>query len=569
MTIEDLRSIDAELRIDTDLCLVGSGPAGWTIAEELRESGLRILILESGGFEREPDSDALNQIESVGVPLFNGRDRVLGGTSDNWGGRCISLDDIDYEARPWVPFSGWPFGSEMIAPYLDRASEHLGVGPYGPDGRGPAPDGISTWPDVDRALLRRLCWQISRKPIRFGRLFLARPNANLRVLVHATVTHLNTGSSGEHLKSIEIADPEGRRAIVRARAVVLCAGGIENARILLYSNRIMPNGVGNSYDVVGRFLMDHPRDPDLIVRLDTRDAARVRAFFNLFGPYKRNGAHGRHSLIYGLSLSPERQRRDGLLNCAAWPFEVFASDDPMDAAKRLVMGPRAHALRDARLIISQPGFLLRAVQARLLSEHVVKRKIDRIGFVATSEQRPDPDSRIRLSERRDRLGLPIAEIDWRISAQERASLAALAQSIAREFQRLDLPPAHPADWVRDGRYDDAAFVDSCHPTGTTRMASNPRYGVVNADSQVHDIEGLYVAGSSVFPTGGHANPTLMIVAFAVRLAHHLRERLSTKLNFRPGANRATSHVPTSEAVKPFGEGAKRSSARRPGASAPC
>src|SRR5690348_16252376 len=102
MSIEDFCTIDTKFPLEADICLIGSGPAGSTIARELKDSGLRILILESGGLEPEPDSDALNQIEDIGVTLFNGRDRILGGTSHTWGGRCIPFDEIDYEARPWV-----------------------------------------------------------------------------------------------------------------------------------------------------------------------------------------------------------------------------------------------------------------------------------------------------------------------------------------------------------------------------------------------------------------------------------------------------------------------------------
>ena len=526
MSIQDFRSLSPGSTIETDLCLVGSGFAGWTIAKELRDSGLRILILESGGIKPDPDTDALNEIESVGVTLFNGRSRVLGGTSHIWTGRCIPLDEIDYEARPWVPHSGWPFGRDTIAPYLDRASEYLGAGPYGPDGTRPNPVGVTERPDIDPTLLIRTWWQYSqgaakREPVRFGPDFLVRRSTNLRILVHATVTHLNTGASGAIVELVEIADPQGKRATVRARAVILCAGGVENARILLYSNRTMPKGVGNGYDVVGRFLMDHPT-AECLVRFDPRDRARVRA---LFGPYEANGARGQHRFIEGLALSPDVQRRDGLLNCAALPEEFMAADDPIEAAKRLCRGPRGHAVTDLGLICSQPGFVLSALYARL-RKRPVTRKVDQIGLFAKVEQIPDRDSRIRLTEQRDRLGLPIPEMDWRIGGQERASLAVLGQNIASEFNRLGLLPVHLADWVRDGRHEDAVFVDSCHPSGTTRMASNPRYGVVDADCQVHGVARLYAAGSSVFPTVGHANPTLMIVALAIRLAHHLRERLS-------------------------------------------
>lgn len=531
MTVEDFRTVDVDAGIETDLCLVGSGPAGWTIAEELRGSGLRVLVLESGGLDPVADDPgAPPRIESVGVPLFDGRDRVLGGTSRTWGGRCVALDDIDYEPRDWVAHSGWPFGPEEIAPYLDRAAAHMGAGPYPADGRRPEREGLRPRPAVDPALLRNVCWEDPR-PVDFGRLFLARQRPDLRILLNATLTHIDTDATAAHLRCLEVAGPDGRRATVRARAVVLCGGGIENARILLCSNRVAPGGLGNAHDLVGRFLMDHPRDPGMIVRFDTRDADRVR---DLFGPYRldtpRGTPRGRNGFVHGFALSAEHQRRDGLLNCAAWPFEQLSPDDPVSAARRLAVGPRTRALRDAGLVLSQPGLLLRAVRARVLADQRIRRRVERIGFLVASEQCPDPDSRIRLGERLDPLGLPVARIDWRISEREAESQAVLARTIAGEFRRLGLPEARLAEWVREGRPREATFVDGCHPSGATRMAADPRQGVVDADCQVHGVRGLYVAGSSVFPTGGHANPTLMIAALAVRLARRLRERLSQTLH---------------------------------------
>src|SRR5262249_55068619 len=247
MTVEHLPAVDAGSLITADLCLIGSGPAAWTIAEELRNSGLQVLILESGGqpqplrtrarpgalyaFPREKsihvhvDTDGLNEIQSIGVPIYNWRDRVLGGTSHSWGGRCIPLDDIDYEAREWVPFSGWPFGSSVIAPYLNRASEYLGVTPCWRDRCDASPVSISKRANFDPALLRTVWWEENPNPVRFGPLFLACRNPNLRVLLHATVTQLNMDASGHHLESVEVTTPQGKSTTVQARAVVLCAGG--------------------------------------------------------------------------------------------------------------------------------------------------------------------------------------------------------------------------------------------------------------------------------------------------------------------------------------------------------
>lgn len=522
MAIEDLRSAEHSVPFETDVCLVGSGPAGSVLADELRGSGLDVLVVESGGLEPHPDADALNATSDIGAPLFNGRVRALGGTSRLWNGRCIAFDDIDYEARPWMKLSGWPVAAAAMAPFVGRAAAHLGA--WSIDQATGTPLLVPQAPPPQPVLpdqLRPLRWETAT-PIDFGQRVRAHNAAGLRLLLHATATHLNTDADGRRVESIEVSDPDGRRLEVRARTVVLCAGGIENARILLYSDRVRPNGIGNDRDVVGRYFMDHPRDFALIARVDPREATRLR---ELFGPVTVDGPHGRSEFHCGFALSEARQREDRLVNCAAWPFEFRSETDPVQAARRLLSRRNNHRLRDASLLAAQPGAVMRSVRARLGPSRRFGYAVDRAGFLIASEQVPDADSRVRLSTRRDRLGLPLVDVDWRIGLIERASQAALARTIAREFKRLGLPPIELADWVRANRYEDANLVDGCHPSGTTRMANDPRHGVVDSDCRVHGVDGLYVAGSSVFPTDGHANPTLMIAALAVRLADHLRATL--------------------------------------------
>lgn len=529
MTIHDFRNLEPDAVLDADVCIIGSGPAGWTIAEELRDTGLSVLVLESGGVldsgvtDRESETEALNATEDVGVPLFaEGRRRTLGGTPESipWGNRCIAFDPIDYRPRPWVPFSGWPFNEAEIAPYLDRASRHLGAGPYLPGG--PIPCGVNK-PQVDPDKLTNVCWSFGHdaegNSIRYGRLFRQRRHADLRVLVHATVTHLNTDASGRCIQSVEIAHPEGHRATVTARKVVLCTGGIENPRILLYSNRTVSAGLGNTHDLVGRFLMDHPRDLGMAITFAPKAVTTIR---RVFGPYHAHNGGRPREFVGGLALSEALQHQEGLLNCAAWPVEEHAPDDPFAAGQRLFHGEKATFLRDIGHVAANPRIFLRSMRAWVNREEPIRYKIGKVGFYIGSEQRPDPDSRVTLTNRLDVLGLPVARTDWRVSAQDRQSQAVLAKLIASEFRRLGLPEARLAEWIRDDRHDRAIISDGCHPTATTRMSSDPTTGVVDPDCQVHGVEGLYVAGSSVFPTAGHANPTLMIVAMAVRLAEHLK-----------------------------------------------
>jgi nucleoside-diphosphate-sugar epimerase len=354
---------------------------------------------------------------------------------------------------------------------------------------------------------------------------------NLRLLLHATVTHLNTDSDGSRIGSLEIACTPEKRATVKARAFVLCAGGVENARILLYSNRVTPAGIGNDHDLVGRYFMDHPRDMQFAVRFHPTDAARV---FAMFGPQRIITVSGYSDLLYGMALSPDRQHRDGLVNCAALPDSLPKLHDPVSAAQRLVRGRSSNRVRDTLYAISGPGAIKRAVEARRAGQEIRRASaLDRIGFVILSEQVPDRDSRVSLTDRRDRLGLPISQTDWRIGALEVASQVALANTMQAEFRRLGLPPVHLAEWVRDHPGTEPRLVDGCHPMGTTRMADDPRAGVVDADCRVHGVDGLYVAGSSVFPTAGHANPTVTLVALAIRLADHLKAQLCSTVTPAP------------------------------------
>ena len=533
MNISDLPSLGPDTDLSSDVLIVGSGPAAWTLAKELSGSTLRILVLESGGGHQEAEPAEFKETEDVGMPLFNGRYRGLGGTTTapGWANRCIAFDRIDYEDRPWAPGSGWPFGPEEITPYLEGASEYLGAGSYVPD-----PTTAPGWrgpysPQVDPHRLRPVHWVFGRDrgwdPTRFNDSFRGHRGDNVQVVLYATVTHLDVDPLTGRVASLEVADPSGCRRTIPSKVVVLCAGGIENPRLLLNSNRQVAAGLGNGYDLVGRYLMDHPRDLSMSVSVDLRRLAAFRALFN---PTVNGSGLGRRLFVGGLALSEEVQRSEGLLNCAAWPVEDVSKDDPLEAAIRFARRDRSQKWSDVRRMAAHPLLFARSLHTHAVLDQPTPRLVTKAGFYIGSEQQLDAESRVSLSERRDRFGLPIARTDWRINRQERASHGRLAKLIVSEFERLSLPKATLAGWIEDEAYDDTVLQDGCHPTGTTRISIDPRRGVVDADCQVHGVGGLFIAGSSVFPTASHANPTLMIVAMARRLARHLRGELARDLH---------------------------------------
>jgi choline dehydrogenase-like flavoprotein len=529
LKVSALGSMEHGKSYDADLVIVGSGPAGLSIARQFIGTSTRVIILECGALNEEAREVGANeQFESVGAPRCMEprlvRNKVFGGSSRTWAGRCTTFNDIDFEAREWVPGSGWPVAKADVARYVDRAGEIMHLGPHVYDsdlwsvlGRSPPRGEVETG-------LRPTFWQFSSSAdhpfgyLDFGKEFLKLEASNIHVITHATVTHVNTDNDGRKLISLEVSGGPDHRITIVPRAAVLCAGGIENARLLLCSNRTRSKGVGNERDTVGRYLMDHART--VIGKFDGRAAQAVKSRFN-FVQIRNSGRT--HFYAEGVALSEDVQRQEKLLNCAIFMTDWRSKKDPWDALKRLRNRASTNRLKDALYVASQPRLMAEGAYQRLVAKRNVTHRLDKLNVECVVEQVPDPESRVLLSDRRDAFDMPIPRIAWKISELEKRSVAKLGGLFARQMDRLGLPQLQLADWIRDGRMELATFRDAAHPTGATRMSEDPAQGVVDKHCQVHGVEGLYVAGSSVFPTAGHANPTLMIVAMALRLADRLRD----------------------------------------------
>lgn len=520
-----------------DVCIIGAGPAGIAIASELSGVGLRIVILESGGRERQDFADALDEVENVGWPRIEDqwlvRNRIVGGASHTWSGRCVPFDAIDYVPRHWVPHSGWPITQEEMLPYLDRAAPYLGID------LGSGYNGEQFWriaarqrplPMFDKSLLRSYYWTFSRDPdnardhMRLARHLPRWAGDDVALVTNATVCQIEVNEVATLAERLEVAAPDGTRRYLDAKFVILCAGGIENPRLLLCSRSQVPNGIGNENDQVGRYLMDHLRGPVASFTL-----AGTRRLRRQLGHYRV--ASGQ-VFAHGMQLSEQVQRGEALLNTTAWLEGRIAADDPFNALKRWVR-LRPALPRDALSVLGNAGLLALGARDYFVLRNGLPRKLDRLLLMAMCEQLPDPDSRVTLSGQHDRLGLPRARIDWRVHKQEEQSLRRAALAVVREFSRLGLPAPVLEDWVMDERLklpDD--FRDVAHPTGTTRMGRVTKSSVVDDRCRVHGMRNLFVAGSSVFPTSSHANPTQMIVALAIRLADDVKQAARQNVNNR-------------------------------------
>jgi choline dehydrogenase-like flavoprotein len=546
----DANDFADQTELQADICIVGAGAAGITLALQFLTSGRRILLLESGGDLEEPDTQALYDgevaDERLHAPTVRFRHRRFGGTTGIWGGRCMPFDAIDFERRDWIADSGWPFGLDALLPYYPEANRICEVGAFAytaetafPRGMRPLFRHFAGRRFTDNTLERFSC------PTDFARRYRHRlaSSRDVRVVLHANVTNIATARDGGRVERLDVRTLAGRSLSVRADRVVLATGGLEVPRLLLASRDQHANGIGNAHDLVGRYYMCH-----MAGTLGEFTSAAGRDVVWHGYDIADDGVYCRRRL----ALTARAQRDLGVGNFIArlhhpripdpshrtGPLSALFLAKPLigyEYGKRL-HGPETPGLRTwlahARNVLLDPintaKFVFDLVRGRALAERkfpsiIVRPKTGRYTLDVHAEQLPNRDSRVHLTNSRDALGMQRLRVDWRSGAGDietvRRAVRALADDLAEtgcDVLRYDEEQVE-ADILRDGAYGG-------HHIGTARMAASPSRGVVDADCRVHGVDNLYIAGSAVFPTSGQANPTLTIVALALRLAETLQNR---------------------------------------------
>ena len=520
-----------------DVAIVGAGAAGIALALEFAYSAARVVVLESGDFRFRHRTQRLYLGENIGrvsISTSFSRFRRFGGSTTRWGGQCRPLDPIDFEARPDLSLSGWPFDCRHLDPYYRRAQSVCNLGRYDYDAEnwraaegGPLP--------LDSELLQTRVYQFSY-PSDLGAAHRARLETadNIDVYRNANLTEILTEQGGAQVSALRLATQTGRTFDLKAKHYVLACGGIENARLLLASNGSRRNGIGNADDLVGRYFMDHAYTfPGLY---EPSQARFDRNFYVIEG-YEQTGKN--QKMHAAISLSERVLREEGLNGCSAYllrrpRYKVTAAYGSAGgrALNHLVEILQHRELPDGRLgqslkqVAGDFGNVFRCARDRIRGI-LVRDNV--LALRAAIETTPCRDSRVTLGLGKDRFGMPRVRVDWRVNDTDKRGYERLLEVLRSEFVRLGL-----GRLVSHEQYDEDGWpiflISGKHHMGTTRMAASARDGVVDPECKVHGIDNLHIASSSVFPTGGYANPTLTIVALAIRLADRLKVRLA-----EPGA----------------------------------
>lgn len=471
-----------------DVCICGSGPAGITLARKLASLGKRVAVLEGGGLQYSEESQNQYNGKSIGLKDWNAirncRLRYFGGTSNHWAGRCSYFDPVDFEKRKNIGLPGWPISREEMFLHFDEACSVLDVQPNGflPTQSKWAGDNF------------RLSEKTLSPPTRFAVKYLEelKNSSEIDVFINANLTDIRLYDGLDAVKSFRVMNYKGQPFDFSAKSYVIAMGSIENARVLLNSDKQVTAGLGNKYGMVGRCYMEHFSIE--IGRFVVEDKSRF--------------SQG------SLELNPSDTliRKKGIGNAV------------------LSFDPQFHTVEYGHFLNLKKSvreFFCKHPSLTEISRKIKDFDCDGDGVITSMiEQSPNLNSRVFLDSEYDPFGVRRVQLDWKTNAIDNDTIRTLGVEAAKEMARNKVARVQLKDFILDKSKEITEYGFHCHQMGTTRMSESSKFGVVDKNSRVHGLENLFVAGSSVYSTGGGCNPTLTVVMLSLRLGEHLAKVVS-------------------------------------------
>ena len=511
----DARLLSDFSEIEGDICIVGAGAAGISIALQWINTPYKVILLEGGGFEYDDKVQDLYKGKTTGqgyYPLRSARLHYFGGTTGHWGGCCSIFEPSAFKKRDWINESGWPFDEKELEPYYKKASDILDIGEFSFDLAywQQKDSSLTALPLDDKVLYSKIWRHRVPKTLRFGSHYkdVIEQATNIHLYTYANVTEIESNESASAVTSIIAKNHTGKSCRVSARYYVLASCAIQNSRLLLASNKHSPRGLGNDHDLVGRYFMENLEIKEAELWLKKRSKLKL---------YERGVSP---NVQAELAITPEAQVglqiANGMLSFT--PLEIarktppyiktWTSEDPREASQRVSEIDEKATEGKSRIskLFGPTGYESFMVTLRL-------------------EQTPNPLSRITLDTEKDELGVPRAMLNWALTSMEKKSLQSIYRLLGQQVGIAGIGRVKLSEELYDEHSD--TMPDSTsggwHHMGTTRMHNDPHKGVVDANCKVHGIANLYIAGSSCFTNGAAVNPTFTIVTLSVRLAEHLKQ----------------------------------------------
>jgi len=529
--------------IETEICIIGAGTAGLTIAREFIDTSKNIVILESGGEEAGSVTNESTEGKNIGIPYYDlkdTRERAFGGSSHLWyyvpGLRSRGMDAIDFEKKDWIPYSGWPISKTDLDPYYKRAHKLLNLGPYTyrcEDWINP--DEINYLQNEDEDGFRTTMFQFARRDIFYNNYYNDFKIAeNVKVFIESTVLNIETTENAKEVTHLTVSLQNEFQFTVKAKYFILAAGGLENARLLLLSNTHAKQGLGNDNDLVGRFFMEHPHIwgkgyagtyyPNEHEKFNSNE---------IYNFHYRNGTPLLGYLIFKEEVIRQNQLLNITFDLRGESVQYPARYSEGIAAIQNVLSNMKYGRINKEMFrelgkFFNNGTAVAYERMRRLVNGKVKKwnryELEETGIIIKlmAEQAPNPDSRVILGDEHDLFRQRKIHLDWRLTDLDLESMKKSMEILNTSLQKKGL--GYIDVHLNTDLSDMAQKIHGgFHHMGTTRMHEDHTMGVVDKDCKMHGTHNLFVAGSSVFPTVGYANPTLTIAALAIRLADHLKK----------------------------------------------